>query len=860
MKKAFLVMAFMGLAILCRGVAVAGAEGGVVVHDFEDGMPKGLTLSSSRGARPINQPTAELEKNGGNTVLELGKDALMTLGGAEVLNFSIEAMVRREYDNTQSRVGFQFRNGYRAYLRRPGRIELTGPNQAKGRGFSRNRSTYKPVRFKIVVVGPVVRFFIDGKYEGQFDRLEMTPGPVALYQSGLKHNVYFDNVKLNTRVDPAQFLVCEPVTGADAPLLFDPSKDVNLKFKVTNHSAEAQEAELGIDLATFDEKPVFNTTSAPTLIEAGASKTVAASLGRVPEGYYRLKFLPTGKTVPLAVHVRGTVTEDQIKMPKILTGVYWYYFAWELPPVWWNTYMHAACNDLRKHNFNTIICAIGMPTDSIDIAAQYGIRCFVRGEGQKGNVAHPNVIGGFLGDEPHKGQEDHYVKEYTKVLEKYPEKVFTTCMIGDGGVSGCQQWWDAWMPLSKDDKVVRMFRWYGIKKSQIGIGRRYGMLPPLEEILRDMAQGQGAYYFIMPSFGSEGIKAYFGNPLPSEIRCMMHLAAAFEADGLFFWTYQTPFPNSVALVDPATLLPLDGKWAAAGQAAAKIQKNAHLLSECKWAGRYSFVEGPSLLEVFQLTRKDDPAQYFYVINKDTENPVNGRLFQLDTGHTLRDLFSGQDIQITKGTVQLNRPDLTVEGGVAPISLMPGDGVLLKYAVPAAAGEGAATAAALPRVVYPKAVAGAPEDKIIWLAGLEPIEMPVPGWIPMIKFKGKKWFPDYNSNDLLLYSGPDDVGQLYNKSLWAHAETTIKYTIPDGAVTFAAAAGFGNQDEKSSAIFRVKVDGKEVYNSGVMKLGTPVQPVVVDIAGGKLLELITEEAGDGLYGDYTFWGEARLVKK
>ena len=59
--------------------------------------------------------------------------------------------------------------------------------------------------------------------------------------------------------------------------------------------------------------------------------------------------------------------------------------------------------------------------------------------------------------------------------------------------------------------------------------------------------------------------------------------------------------------------------------------------------------------------------------------------------------------------------------------------------------------------------------------------------------------------------------------------------------------------------RVLVDGEEKFNSGVMRIDTPVQPVVVDISGGKLLELITEEAGDGLYGDYTFWGEARLIK-
>jgi len=860
-KTMMILAALAALAMLCQGVALAAPEEGVVVCDFENGIPETWKLTSTRGARPARTPSAEIEKNRGNTVLELGKDALMTLGDQHVLNFSIEAMVRREYDTTSSHVGFQFRNGYRVYLRKPGRIELSGPNRARGRGFSRNRSTVKPVRFKIVVVGPVVRFFVDGKYEGQFDHLEMTPGPVSLYQRGLKHNVYFDNVKLNSRVDPAQFLVCEPVTGPDKALLFDPSKDVNLQFKVTNHAAEAQKAALGVDLATFDDKPVFKKDSAPVLIEAGGSKTLAISLGRIPEGYYRLKFLPTGKTVPLAVHVRGTVTEDQIAMPRILTGVYWYYFAWELPSLWWNTYMHAACNDLRKHNFNTIICAVGMPTDSIKIASQYGIRCFVRGAGRKGNVAEPNVIGGFIGDEPHKGQEERYIKQYTGMLKKYPDKIFTTCMIGDGGVSGCQDWWDAWMPLSKDSKVVRMFRWYGIKKFQLGIKRRYAGFPPLEEILRDMSQGEGPYYFIMPSFGGNtGIKAYFGNPLPSQIRCMMHLAAAFQAKGLFFWTYQTPFPNHDAFVDPATLLPLDGKWAAAGDAAARILKNADLLSECKWTGRYSFVEGPSLLEAFRLTRKDDPAQYFYVINKDTEQTVNGHLFQLDTGNTLRDLYNDRDIHITKGTVQLMRPDQQAVSGVAPISLMPGDGVLLRYAKPAATGQGAVAAAALPRVVYPKAVTEAPEDKIIWLADLKPIEMPVPGWFPAAKFKGKIWFPDYNSNDLLLYSGPDDTGQLYKKSLWAHAETTIKYQIPAGVTTFAAAAGFGNKAEKSSAIFRILVDGKEEYNSGVMKLGTPVKPVVVDIAGGKLLELITEEAGDGLYGDYTFWGEARLIRK
>ena len=57
-----------------------------------------------------------------------------------------------------------------------------------------------------------------------------------------------------------------------------------------------------------------------------------------------------------------------------------------------------------------------------------------------------------------------------------------------------------------------------------------------------------------------------------------------------------------------------------------------------------------------------------------------------------------------------------------------------------------------------------------------------------------------------------------------------------------------------------VDGKEKFRSDVYRLGEPLLPVVVDIKGAKKLELATEDAGDGIYTDYVWWGEARLIKK
>ena len=856
------------MAVLSVTHAVA-ASAGDLSCDFEKGMPADWKISSSLSASDQSSLVAELAKRGeNNAVLKLGSDARVTLGDQPLLNFTLEATLDNETAKSGSSGGFEFRNGYRVSFRKPGRIELTGPNGASSMGM--NRGLDAPLRLKIVVAGPVVRFFVNDIYEGQFDQLAMTPGPVALFESGEQNNIYFDDVKLASTVDPANFLSYTAEPGADQDLVFDPAKDVNLKVTLRNFSDVEQRSALGVEVTTFDNKPVVKKTMAPTTVAANGSQTSEINLGRIPEGFYRITFQPTGETLPLAVHVKGTVTSDQITLPKILMGVYWYFPGQNLPPVWWNTYLHAAANDLRQNNFNTIICSMGMPSEAIAIMGQYGIRCFTRSEGvkgkaangeiAKGNVADLNVIGGFIGDEPHEGQEERYIKDYSRLVKEYPDKEFTTCMIGDGGMPSFTKWWDTWTPLSPNNKIIPMFRWYGIKRGLPCIERPYADGPGFTEVLRGMSKYGKPYYVILPSFGKKlGIDSFYGNPLPSEIQCMMHLAAAFQAKGQFFFTYQNNLDGE-AFVNEANLLPMDGKWAAAGVVAGQIEKNADLLAELKWTGRYPFVaDAPSLLEVFTLKRENDQAIYYYVINTDTRKPAEGRLFKLEPTGKLRDLFNDRDVAITKETIRISRPGDTVHpsddctSGMAKISLAAGEGMLLKYTVDS-------TGSALPRVTFPDPVAQVPEENITWLAGVAPLEMPKPGWVEAIKTKGKKWYPDFNSKDLLLYSGPDDSGQMYKKSLYAHAETRIRYDIPADAVTFAAAAGFANKSDKSSAVFRVLVDGKEKFNSGVMKLGSPVQPVVVDITGGKILELVTEDGGDGLAGDYTFWGEARLIRK
>jgi len=106
----------------------------------------------------------------------------------------------------------------------------------------------------------------------------------------------------------------------------------------------------------------------------------------------------------------------------------------------------------------------------------------------------------------------------------------------------------------------------------------------------------------------------------------------------------------------------------------------------------------------------------------------------------------------------------------------------------------------------------------------------------------------------------DEGRLYNKSVYGEAPSEIIYSVPAGCTTFVSAVGLGNNSARSSVVFQVYVDGVKKYDSELYKLGAPVLPVVVDVKGAKELKLVVGDAGDGYYDDYSWWGEARLVKE
>lgn len=69
---------------------------------------------------------------------------------------------------------------------------------------------------------------------------------------------------------------------------------------------------------------------------------------------------------------------------------------------------------------------------------------------------------------------------------------------------------------------------------------------------------------------------------------------------------------------------------------------------------------------------------------------------------------------------------------------------------------------------------------------------------------------------------------------------------------------GAKGRSGEGIFRIQVDGKEVYKSGVLLPGRTPIPVDIPMTGAKKLALFIDDEGDGHGGDWGDWLDARLV--
>ena len=99
---------------------------------------------------------------------------------------------------------------------------------------------------------------------------------------------------------------------------------------------------------------------------------------------------------------------------------------------------------------------------------------------------------------------------------------------------------------------------------------------------------------------------------------------------------------------------------------------------------------------------------------------------------------------------------------------------------------------------------------------------------------------------------------YIRGLCTHANSKIVYDLDCKYSRFQSWVGV-DQSVYGSVTFEVYVDGKKKYNSTLIERNDQPRMVDVDVAGGRKLELVVTDGGNGVDGDHADWAQARLIK-
>ncbi|SFF10494.1 NPCBM/NEW2 domain-containing protein [Sunxiuqinia elliptica] len=80
---------------------------------------------------------------------------------------------------------------------------------------------------------------------------------------------------------------------------------------------------------------------------------------------------------------------------------------------------------------------------------------------------------------------------------------------------------------------------------------------------------------------------------------------------------------------------------------------------------------------------------------------------------------------------------------------------------------------------------------------------------------------------------------------------VYYQVTDEQKQFAGIEGQDGKPDAGTVVFKLLHNGKEIFNSGIMRQGDAPQTIDEKVRGG-VLELVVEDGGDGESGDHAVW--------
>jgi hypothetical protein len=145
---------------------------------------------------------------------------------------------------------------------------------------------------------------------------------------------------------------------------------------------------------------------------------------------------------------------------------------------------------------------------------------------------------------------------------------------------------------------------------------------------------------------------------------------------------------------------------------------------------------------------------------------------------------------------------------------------------------------------PRTSTATPRPEGLFLGDLHPVNARV-GWGDYLV----NFYPDHKIAKVPVDGKPCDL------FLFAHANSSVTYRIPDGMQTFTATGirPTGNDWIAGTFTFEVLVDGKSLFKSEPLKSYPGYQvPISVTLpAGAEMLELKTDNLGNG-FADHSIW--------
>jgi hypothetical protein len=600
---------------------------------------------------------------------------LVALPGFQTDTFVLEAEVK-------GAGGIDFGGGFKVFIGQVGDIgELMyqAPLQGVRRIGTRYLTLSKWNRLKVVCTPSFVRIYreeslianlvVDTKQA--WPARGVTRSPIAL--SG--QDAYFNNLKVSTAPSPLDASVVVPAPPDNVnpkAYAFLATADVTVHFDVMNYGSSEVQFSVAVDEFSaasrreLGQKPVPGGTRSP--------RRLAFDLGRMSPGFYQmhLTFSADGKTSgkdlwPLAVlRSMGGRKEDFVR-PALPMGPYLasMKYCHTRQPFYGNTYIYKIFDDLSHFGFNALVeCGRSLSEENLDLCQKYGIAVWDRGNPRH----HPIVLGGLIGDEPRPEGLGEYLKEYQAARAELrdPSQLLLTNVVADGSISCINHFfWDVIQPRHR---LCRIYSCSGSTSTRDNL-RLVGKSISYPGQLKNVQNyGNTPYSILIPTFGTNGPKAYYRDPAPGEVKAMIHMSLAYGAKGLFFYTWQDQ--GDEAFVNAYSLRPLDGKLAAAAEELRKLRPHEKLIRSLEPDSRRVY---STSLWVEAVPLRGGEGTYVYAVNRDVRSESRVELSWDPERQvtSVLDVYADQRVQVFQASFEGAEMSCRTR-----LVLMPGEGKLL----------------------------------------------------------------------------------------------------------------------------------------------------------------------------------------